>query len=400
MVSQDDQLSVAAEHYRNLAFRVEEEARNKPLQGFVLAVSSPEPSTGKTLVSLNLALTLARGEGKVLLIEGDLRRPTLESYLQTFLVVGRSQDRPVLKSDPSEYGLWHVVNRHVTLEEATLPVWGTQLEVLPAGIAGHVDNVMAQQRMAQILTLARSRHKIVIIDSPPLILAAGRSAVARADRSLLVLRAGRTKRKEISGALSLVEEQKLLGLVLNGAKVSPEEPYAHYHHPTAGPPGPEESDDPLNWKPRVLTRSFTVTIGIALLATLVLFGSFGRSRQATPDTPEAAPQEVSIDRGSPAAQVEADPAIPTIESADLFESTTQVRLNLRAAPSYEARRLLTLDVGVKLLTLEVRGEWIRVRANGADGWVHSSGLLEIPERRIPRLPTVTQKRPKAPNQRQ
>lgn len=211
----------------------------------------------------------------------------------------------------------------------------------------------------------------------------------------MVLRAGRTKRRQIADALCLIDEQKLLGVVLNGARVMPEKPYSHYHQPAAGLPGPKESDDDPNWEPRGLTRSLPVTTGIVVLATLLFVGSFGRWRQAASDTPVAAPQEVSIDSGSREADDEADIGIPIVESAGLFEISTQVRVNLRTAPSTEAHRLLTLEVGVKLLALEVRSEWIRVRASGAEGWVHRSGLLESPEGREPRLLTVKQDRQKA-----
>lgn len=388
VVSQDDEFSVAADQYRNLAFRIEEEARVKPLSGFVLAVTSPEPGAGKTLVSLNLALTLARGDGKILLIEGDLRRPTLETYVQNFVVAGPDEERPLSKSGPPRYGLWHVLARHLTLAEATLPVWGTQLEILFAGTRGHVDNVMAQQGMSQVLGLARSRYKIVVMDSAPLILAAGRSASARANSTLLVLRAGRTRRQQASAALSLVNESKLLGMVLNGVKI---QGAAYGSYQRGAVEFAEHADEDEEVETKEPSRPFMVKIGLALIVTILLAGVLGQRRLAgsSPFEADASADVViseSVDWAEPdplrtietkdySAAEESTAVRDRIDGESLFETSTLSQLNLRTEPRLDASRILTLGVGERLLALEVRGEWLRVRGRKNEGWVHHSGLI-------------------------
>src|SRR4029079_382409 len=96
--------SYAGEQYRNLAVQVEERINPIGTWGYALTVASAEPGAGKTVTSLNLALTLTRGgERRWLLVEGDLWRPRIEGYL-----------------DPEEkrVGLLQVLERSVSLADA------------------------------------------------------------------------------------------------------------------------------------------------------------------------------------------------------------------------------------------------------------------------------------------
>ena len=81
VVNHMDPPSFPAEQYRGLAVQVEERINPLGTRGYTLTVTSPEEAAGKTLTSLNLALTLTRGEERrVLLLEGDLWRPQLHTY--------------------------------------------------------------------------------------------------------------------------------------------------------------------------------------------------------------------------------------------------------------------------------------------------------------------------------
>lgn len=214
VVSDARDVSVLAEEFRNLAFQVEEDSRRPHHGGLVVCVTSPEPATGKTLVSLNLALALCReSDKKVLLLEVDLRQPTLHSYLQGV---------------PQSPGLWQLLQDEADLERAVLSVWGERLEIMLAGASGKVANVMAQRRAAEFLERARTRYDLVILDAPPLLLASGRSAAARADRIVLLVRAGHTRRQSIREALSFLDPEKVMGLVLNAVRTAPDHSYSRY----------------------------------------------------------------------------------------------------------------------------------------------------------------------------
>ncbi|MEE9563223.1 MAG: CpsD/CapB family tyrosine-protein kinase [Thermoanaerobaculia bacterium] len=196
--------SYTAEQYRNLAVLIENKLPNRKKTGHLLSVTSPGPAAGKTLTSLNLALTLARkGERRVLLVECDLWRPDLSSYFET--------------EDPAP-GLTHVLTGRAELNEAVVSVWGAGLNVVTAGTAGTVDNLLADRRMAEVITEMRSLYEIVVLDSAPILLATGKTLASLADRVLVVVRAGRTRKRDVEDALSSLDPKKVMGLVLNRVK--------------------------------------------------------------------------------------------------------------------------------------------------------------------------------------
>lgn len=203
-----DPPSFAAEQYRSAAVQVEERVSPIATWGFVLTVSSAEEGAGKTLTSLNLALTLTRGEERrVLLVEGDLYRPKLYTYFDP-----DPKDRP---------GLLQVIEKRLPLAEAVVSVAGTRLDVLTAGVDGMAGDVLSGRRMSEVLTEMRSAYEMVVVDAPPMaLLASARSLAGRSDGVVLVVRAGQSKSKGLEKAFAAVGPEKLIGLLLNGARIS------------------------------------------------------------------------------------------------------------------------------------------------------------------------------------
>jgi capsular exopolysaccharide synthesis family protein len=202
--------SFAAEQYRALAVQVEERINPILTWGYALTVTSAEESAGKTLTSLNLALALARGEERrVLLVEADLWRPRLVTYLDSAANVANAE-RP---------GLLQVIEGASSLPDAVLGVAGTSLDILTSGGDQAPGDVLSGRRMSEILTEMRAAYEIVVIDSPPMsLLASARSLAARADGSVLVVRAGQSKRQGIERALQILGPEKMIGMVFNGAR--------------------------------------------------------------------------------------------------------------------------------------------------------------------------------------
>lgn len=203
-----DPPSFVAEQYRSLAVQIEERVNPIGTFGYALTVTSPGEGDGKTLTSLNLALTLTRGqERRVLLLEADLWRPRLGSYF-----VGELQEKP---------GLHQVLEREVSLAGAVAPVEGLSLDVLLAGTAETPGDRMSGRRMSEVLAEARSSYEIVVIDSPPMaLLASARALAARADGVVLVVRANQTRKRAIEKTLSTLGPEKVIGMVLNGLRIS------------------------------------------------------------------------------------------------------------------------------------------------------------------------------------
>jgi len=211
-----DPPTYAAEQYRSLAVQVDERFEARGPRGYALTVASPEEGAGKTLTSLNLALTLARGEERrVLLLEGDLWRPQLHTYF--------------LPERPDRPGLQQVLERSVALTDAVVSLAGSSLDVLLAGASGVAGDVMSSRRMSEVLTEARGIYEVVVVDSPPMtLLASARSLAARSDGVVLVVRAGQTKKLDIEKTLAAIGQEKLIGAVLNFARIS-ERGYRGYY---------------------------------------------------------------------------------------------------------------------------------------------------------------------------
>lgn len=203
-----DPPSFVAEQYRGLAVQIEERINPIGTWGYALTVTSPEEGAGKTLTSLNLALTLTRGEERrVLLIEGDLWRPQLYTYFD---------------DEPADLpGLEQVLEKELPFAEAVTTVEGTSLEVMFAGATRVSGDKMSGRRMSEVLAEARAAYEIVVIDSPPMdLLASARSLAARSDGVILVVRAQQTKKRSVEKTLSVLGPEKMVGIVLNGIRLS------------------------------------------------------------------------------------------------------------------------------------------------------------------------------------
>jgi protein-tyrosine kinase len=173
--------------------------------GNVLAISSPKSGDGKTLVAVNLAVSVARHLSRnALLVDLDFRRPGIAKCL-------------VLPPGPS---LSDNLEGRATLTECLVDPGIDRLLVLPQSASvDHSSELLASPRMAALAEeLRRDPERLVICDCPPL-LATDDALIALgfATRCLLVLREGRTTRSELIRAAELVGEERLLGTVLNGA---------------------------------------------------------------------------------------------------------------------------------------------------------------------------------------
>jgi len=207
--------SFGVEQYRALAVQIEERVNPIGTWGYALTVTSAEAGAGKTLTSLNLALSLVRGEERrVLLVEADLWRPRLYTYLDP--------------EDPKRPGLHQVLDRSLPLAEAVVRLTGSSLDLLPAGADGAAGDVLSGRRMSEVLTEMRSAYEIVVIDSPPMeLMASARSLASRSDGTVLVVRSGQSKRQDIERALATLGPEKVVGVVLNGVR-APRRGYRYY----------------------------------------------------------------------------------------------------------------------------------------------------------------------------
>jgi capsular exopolysaccharide synthesis family protein len=206
---------LAAEKFRFLGVRLRQLQQNRQLKKVL--VTSTIPEEGKSLVSANLASVLAKRKQRVLLLEGDLRRPTLAQQFGLGRLAGLAE---WLQSGlQTASNIYHLGGPGFWLMPAGAPP-ANPLELMQSG--------RLSQLMGQLVTL----FDWIVVDSPPLLPLADTTVWARlTDGILLVAREGRTEKKQLQRGLEALKKSDLLGVVLNGCSHSDHESYYQRYSP-------------------------------------------------------------------------------------------------------------------------------------------------------------------------
>lgn len=193
----------------------------------VILVTSALSGEGKTSVALNLTRALAQSGQPAVLVEADLRRPTVASRLGiddrdgglTTALAGRHRARELLREIPGERGSGALI--------------------LPAGpLAPNAPQLLASARMTEVLDELLSGPEVVVIDAAPLLPVADTQALLdlpRVPTTLIVGRVYQTQREDVSRCRSILEqhETRPLGLVVTG--LDPGESYEYARRDGAAP---------------------------------------------------------------------------------------------------------------------------------------------------------------------
>ena len=194
--------SLAAEKFRFLGVRMRQLQQSRPIKKVL--VTSTIPEEGKSMVAANLAGVLARRKRhKVLLIEGDLRRPVLAKQFGLGKLEGVTE---WLRSDTeSATNVYHLKGPDFWLMPAGHPP-PNPLELLQSG------------RLATLMEQVSSLFDWIIVDSPPLLPLGDTSVWQRVtDGALLVVREGTSERNPLERGLDILKKTDLIGVVLNGS---------------------------------------------------------------------------------------------------------------------------------------------------------------------------------------
>jgi capsular exopolysaccharide synthesis family protein len=204
--------TAAAERFRRLKTLLVHDAEEEPQ---VIVVTSPLPSEGKSLVSLNLALAFAADlKGEVLLIDADLRRPGINRWL-----------KPAPK-----IGLKEILTGEADLEHGLLEIKSQRIVLLPAGVpAADPVPLVSGASAKDLLQLLRGRFKKIIIDTPPIVPFTDADIIgALSDGVIVVARSKKTPKPLLEQAIKSVTSARILGVVLNDVAHNLADRYRNY----------------------------------------------------------------------------------------------------------------------------------------------------------------------------
>jgi capsular exopolysaccharide synthesis family protein len=217
--------SLPAEKFRFLSVRLRQIQQSRPLKKVLVTSSIPEE--GKSLVSANLAGVLARRKHRVLLIEGDLRRPTLAQQFGLGRLAGLGEW--LQGSRESICNIYRLSDFNFWMMPAGNPPTNP-LELMQSG------------NLSRLMKQIGDLFDWIIVDSPPLLPLADTTVWGRVtDGTLLVARVGKTEKAQLERALDLVKKSDLLGVVLNGSEESNYKGYYSYYSSGTKPTSPTSS---------------------------------------------------------------------------------------------------------------------------------------------------------------
>jgi polysaccharide biosynthesis transport protein len=187
-----------------------------------LLVTSSLPGEGKTTTAINIAITLAESGANVLLIDGDLRRPSLHEIFN----VTNEQGLSTALSDGLTASDLSSIIKKPELGELSLLTSGPPLKN-PAKVLGH-------ERLRQLLAMLESQFTHIVIDSPPIVAFADSLILgAEVDGVLMVVQGGKSPQEIVVRSMKLLDDVDavILGVVLNNTKLQPIDSYYHrYYH--------------------------------------------------------------------------------------------------------------------------------------------------------------------------
>lgn len=211
---------VSVEQYRRLAGTLHQVQNGHGIK--VVMIASAVQGEGKTLTAANLALTFSESyQRRVLLIDTDLRRPSLHSIFNVDNSTGLSE---LMSAEHPQMSVREVSQR---------------LSLLPAGPA--TPDPMAgltSSRMRRVIDEAREGYDWVILDTPPLVLMSDANLLSEmVDGAVLVVRAESTPFDLVNRAVAILGRERIFGVVLNGAQELPHGSrygYYNYGYPPTG----------------------------------------------------------------------------------------------------------------------------------------------------------------------
>nr|WP_234943573.1 CpsD/CapB family tyrosine-protein kinase [Priestia megaterium] len=213
LISLTNSKSSIAEQFRTVRTSIQFSSVDTDLHSVV--VTSPNPGEGKSTIAANLAVVFAQQGKRVLLIDSDLRKPTVH---YTFHI-------------ENHIGLTNILTRQATLEKAVKTTTQENLWVLTSGpIPPNPSELLGSKGMNALLEKAKDEFDLIILDSPPVLVVTDAQVLSNlTDGTVLVISSENTRIDSARKTKELLEgaKAKILGVVLNNKKEQ-DHPYYYY----------------------------------------------------------------------------------------------------------------------------------------------------------------------------
>lgn len=205
LITLADKASPVSEQYRTIRTNIQYSMVDYDLR--TLVITSSGPGEGKSTTAANLAVVFANSGKKVLLVDADLRKPTVA---KTFSLSNTNGLSSILG------------NRQIYLDQAIQESGVDNLSVLTSGPKPpNPSELLGSQRMERLIEELSKRYDLIIFDMPPVVTVTDAQILSsKVNGTILVVREGVSKRESLKKAKSLLEYvgANVLGVVYNGAK--------------------------------------------------------------------------------------------------------------------------------------------------------------------------------------
>jgi len=214
LIAQNDPQSPITEQFRLLRNNIHFSAVD--MENKTIVVTSPEPSDGKSTTAANLAIVLAQDGKKVILVDADLRKPSIH---YTFNLSHTE-------------GLTSVLSRKVSISAAINRTAIPGLHILTSGpVPPNPAKLVHSYAMGFVIEKLKEVFDYVIIDTPPILSVTDAQIIAnKCDGVILVISGGKTYRERAKKAKEILENARaqILGVVVNRVKPKKNEYYGNY----------------------------------------------------------------------------------------------------------------------------------------------------------------------------
>ena len=216
LITVSDSKSIIAEQFRTIRTNIKFSVPDTELK--TILVTSSTPGEGKSTNAANLGIVFAQEGKKVLIVDADMRKPTLHHTFGIFNTVGLS----TILSKQTEF--------HGAIQE-------TQIEglfVLPSGpLPPNPAELLSSKTFDAVIEEMKNNYDIIIFDAPPLLSVSDAQIMAhRCDGTLLIIHSAVAEKEDVLKAQSILatSQANILGVVLNNYKIPKNRKYYYQYY--------------------------------------------------------------------------------------------------------------------------------------------------------------------------